>query len=289
MTSHALRRIPGSALVLFAIVSIQGGSALAVTLFAVYDPLALLVLRMALGAAVLCFVYRRKIAVAARSSPVGIAALGMTMIVQSGMFYGAIDRIPLGIAASVELLGPLGLALATSRRAVDVTAVLLAGAGVALLAPKVGATLDSLGVAFAVGAAAGWAAFILIGRRLGRALEGGVGLALAMAVAALLLVPFVGPRAFATAAAAPDTLAAVIGVALFASALPLLFEYLALKTVSPTRYGVLLSVEPVVATLIGLVALGQAVEPIAWIAVGLISAASMMSAWFARGEARKTA
>jgi inner membrane transporter RhtA len=286
VTPHVLNRIPGPALVLLAIVSIQGGSALAVTLFAIYDPLALLVLRMTLGAAVLCVVYRRAIAGAVRSSPVGIVALGLTMVVQSGAFYGAIDRIPLGIAASIELLGPLGLALVASRRALDIAIVLVAGAGVALLAPDVGAGLDPLGVACAAAAAAGWAAFILIGRRLGRALEGGVGLALAMATAALMLLPVVGPRALATAAGAPHTLVAVVGVALFASALPLLFEYLALKTVSPTRYGVLLSVEPVVATLIGLVALGQRVAPAAWVAVGLISAASMLAAWFARGEMR---
>lgn len=284
MTPHTLNRIPGPALVLLAIVSIQGGSALAIALFAIYDPLALLALRMALGAAVLCLAHRRAIIGAARSSPAGIVALGLTMVAQSGAFYGAIDRIPLGIAASIELLGPLVLALTTSRRTIDIATVLLAGAGVAVLAPDVGERLDPIGVACAAGAAAGWAAFILIGRRLGRTLDGGVGLTLAMAVAALVLLPFVGPRALATAAGAPHTMVAVVGVALFASALPLLFEYLALKTVSPTRYGVLLSIEPVAATLIGLVALGQRVAPDAWVAVGLISGASMLAAWFARSQ-----
>lgn len=270
-----LDRVPPTALVLLAVVSIQLGSALAITLFPIYGPLGMLFLRMAIGGACLCLLYRAALVRALRQAPVGILLLGATMTVQSALFYGALDRIPLGITVSIEFLGPLGVALVTSRRVADVLFVLMAGTGIALLTPAIGTSLDPVGVAFAFGAGAGWACFILLSARLGRAVEGGVGLALAMAVSSLVLLPVAGGRAVATLAAHPATLVAIAGVALFSAAIPLLFEFLALRSMPAKTYGVLVSLEPVVATVVGIAALAERVDVETWIAVVLISLASI--------------
>jgi inner membrane transporter RhtA len=197
------------------------------------------------------------------------------MTLMSSAFYEAISRIPLGIAVSIEFLGPLGLALFTSRRPIDVACVLLAVLGVALLAPDIGGSLDPIGVLFAFAGGLCWTGFIILSRRLGQALEGGVGLALAMLVSGVLLLPVAGSQAIAGLIANPATIAMVIGLALFSSALPWLFEYLALKTMPARQYGVLIALEPVAATVVGLLALAEAIEPRAWIAIVLITLASI--------------
>jgi len=280
-----LERVPPTLLLLLAIVSIQFGSALAITLFPVYGPLGMLFLRQAIGGAMLCILYRAALVRAFRQAPLGIVLLGLTMSVQSGVHYESLARIPLGIAVSIEFLGPLGLALATSRRLVDVACVLLAGAGILLLTPAIGTSLDPVGVLFALAAAAGWAVFILVSRRVGRALEGGVGMALAMAVSGLLLFPVTGLQAFADVAANAATVVAVAGVALFSAALPLLFEFLALRKMPARKYGVLVSIEPVLATLVGAALLADAIDLRAWIAIILISLASVGVALLSKPEA----
>lgn len=280
-----LERVPPTLLLLLAIVSIQFGSALAITLFPVYGPLGMLFLRQAIGGAMLCILYRAALVRAFRQAPLGIVLLGLTMSVQSGVHYESLARIPLGIAVSIEFLGPLGLALATSRRLVDVLCVLVAAAGILLLTPAIGTSLDPVGVLFALAAAAGWAVFILVSRRVGRALEGGVGMALAMAVSGLLLFPVTGLQAFADVAANAATVVAVAGVALFSAALPLLFEFLALRSMPARKYGVLVSIEPVLATLVGAALLADAIDLRAWIAIVLISLASVGVALLSKPDA----
>ncbi len=255
-----LERVPPTAMVLSAIVSIQLGSALAISLFPVFGPLGILFLRMAVGGVFLCLLFRSALLRAVRQAPLGILALGLAMAVQSAMFYEALARIPLGITVSIEFIGPLGVALATSRRLADVACVALAAAGIALLTPSIGTSLDSVGVALALAAAAGWACFILISRHLGRAAEGGVGLALAMAVCGLLLFPVAGIGALGSLAAHPGSVVAVLGIAVFSAAIPLLFEFLALKSMPARKYGVLVSFEPVVATIVGVVALAETID-----------------------------
>lgn len=270
-----LDRVPATALLLGAVLSIQLGAALAISLFPTYGPLGLLTLRMAIGAVLLCLFCRAALAGALRQAPWGVLLLGVTMVLQSGAFYQALARLPLGITVAIEFLGPLGVALATSRRPIDILWVLLAGAGIALLTPSIGGGLDPTGVLFALGAAAGWACFILAGRRLGRTVEGGVGIALSMSVSGLLLLPVAGAGALAQAAAHPATLPAVVGVALFSAAIPYLLEFLALRRMAARQYGVLVSTEPVVATIVGAVVLADAVDLRGWIAILLISLASV--------------
>jgi len=269
-----LDRIPATALLLLAIVSIQFGSAIAITLFSLYEPTEVLFLRQALAGSVLCLLYRHAIADALRRAPLGILLLCLAMVASSVLFYEALARIPLGIAVSIEFLGPLGVALATSRRLIDLVCVLLAAAGIYLLTPAIGTSLDLRGVLFAFASAAGWAVYILVSRHVGQKVEGGVCLALAMGLAALLLLPFAGPSALATLGDQPGSLAAVLGVAVFSAAIPVLFEFLALKTMPPKKYGVLVSLEPVLATLVGIVVLAEQIGLRAWIAMLLITIAS---------------
>jgi inner membrane transporter RhtA len=282
--SH-LDRAPPTLLLLLAILSIQLGAALAMTLFPIYGPLGMLFLRMTIGGALLCMLYRSTVMSALRQAPLGILALGLTMAVQSGSFFEALSRIPLGITVAIEFLGPMSVALIASRRLLDVLCVLLAATGIALLTPSIGTSLDPVGVMFAFAAGAGWACFILLCRRLGRVVEGGAGLALAMTIAGLVLFPLVGPAAIAGVAAHSATIVAIIGVVLFSAAIPLLFEFLALKTMPTKKYGVLVSLEPVVATLVGMAVLAETVGLKAWIAVVLITLASIGVALLGRAKA----
>jgi inner membrane transporter RhtA len=280
-----LERIPATPLLLVAIVSIQFGSALAVTQFPVYGPLGMLFLRQAIGGVGLCILYRAALVPALRQAPLAIFLLGLVMAVQSGVHYEALSRIPLGIAVSIEFLGPLGLALVTSRRLVDILCVLLAAAGILLLTPSIGTSLDPTGVVFAFLAAAGWASFILVSRRVGRAVDGGVGMALAMVVSALLLSPVAGFQAVADLVMHPATLLAVAGVTVFSGALPLLCEFLALRSMTARKYGVLVSLEPVVATMVGATILADTIGLRAWIAIVLISLASVGVALLSKPDA----
>jgi len=279
-----LERFPPSLLLLLAVLSIQLGSALAVTLFPVYGALGMLFLRMAAGSLILLICYRSSVLRMLRQAPIGIFLLGLTMAVQSGLYYEALARIPLGIAVSIEFLGPLGLALATSRRLGDIACVLMAAAGIALLTPSIGTSLDPLGVFFAFAAGAGWAWYIVLIRRLGRQVEGGPGMALAMIISALLLLPYPGLQAFADVAAHPATIPAIFGVAMLSAAFPLLFEFIALKSMPARRYGVLVALEPVAATIVGVTFLHASPDLNAWLAVLLISTASVGVALLGRQE-----
>jgi inner membrane transporter RhtA len=255
---------------------------LAIDLFPIYGPIGVLFLRMAIGSALLCLLYRAEVVGALHKAPLGILLLGLTMVAQSGAFYEAIYRIPLGITVSIKFLGPLGLAFATSRRPADILCVLVAAAGVLLLTPKIGTSLDLVGVCYAVVAAAAWACFIVISRSLSRSIPGGVGLAMAMAVSSILLLPAVGMRTLRDVAFHPGTLVTIFGVALFSAAIPSLFEYLALKSMPAKKYGVLISLEPIVATMIGFVLLSESLDFRAGIAILLISTASIATALLSR-------
>jgi len=281
-----LERMPATLLVVLAVVSINLGSALAISLFPVYGTSGMLFLRMALGAAILMLAYRRRLLPAIRRSPGVILLLGITITLQSGAFYESLARIPLGIAVTIEFLGPLAVALATSRRLVDAGCVVLAAVGILLLAPEIGENLDLVGVLFACGAGVGWAGVILISRHLGKNLEGGVGAALGMAVCALLLFPFAGLSAIGQLVEHSSTILLVVGIALFSAAIPYLFEYLALKTMAPQKFGILVALEPVVAAIVGAIALTQWLDLNTWAAVIFISSASLLTSWAKISAAR---
>jgi len=255
-------------------VSMQLGSALATGLFGRVGPLGILWLRCALAAVLLAAVFgRRALALALpRASRAGVAALGVVLAAMNACFFEAIARVPLGVASTIEFTGPLLVAVAGSRRRIEVLWALLAGAGVALLGAP-GAGVDPLGAAFAFGSAACWAVYILLAKRL---VGGAPPLPLLtwtlVAAAVVLTAP-------ALATAGPElwtgpVLATGLAVAALASAVPYLLELLALRLVSAAAFGILLSLEPAVAALIGLVALGQALGAPEVAAMGCVVVAS---------------
>ncbi|HEX3647881.1 MAG TPA: EamA family transporter, partial [Pseudonocardiaceae bacterium] len=184
-----------------------------------------------------------------------------------------LDRIPLGVAVTVEFLGPLGVALAGSRRWLDAVWAVLAGGGVVLLTDG-GGHIEWLGVLFALGAAACWACYILLSKKLGERTSGGGGLALAMAIGGLLVAPF-GLASSGTELLHPQVLLAGFGVALLSSVVPYSVELEALRSIPPRVFGVLMSLEPAAGALCGLVLLGQALGPLQWIAVCVVVGASV--------------
>jgi inner membrane transporter RhtA len=189
-------------------------------------------------------------------------------------FYGAISRIPLGIAVAIEFLGPLGLAAATSRRALDFAWIGLALLGIALLTPEIGSALDPLGVALAGATGLCWAVFTVMSQRIGKVLPGHSGLAIAMVVAALVLLP-VELAVGGLGRLDLGLLAAALAVATLSTALPLSLEFEALKRMTARSYGIVVTLEPVVAAIVGALLLGQAMGLKGVLAVACVTAAAI--------------
>jgi inner membrane transporter RhtA len=263
----------GAALVVAAVTSLQFGAGFAVTLFDELGPAGAALLRLAIAAAVLLAIWRPRV----RGHPPAdlrlAVAFGLTLGAMNLCIYSAMDRIPLGIAITIEFVGPLGVAIAGSRRALDLLWVALAAAGIVLLADPGGDALDALGVAFALAAAALWAVYILVGGRIGRVFPGGSGLAIAMGVGAVVALPF-GVAQGGGALLEPELLAAGAVVALVSSVVPYSFELEALRRLPARVFGVLMSLEPAVAALAGLVVLSQALDLREWLAIALVVIAS---------------
>ncbi len=270
--SRVLGTVPPTGLLLLAILSVQLGSVLAIGLFSTLGPSGTVFLRVAFGAILVTIAARPAFDETLRKHAGLIVLFGAVMAVQYLCFFHAIARIPLGIAVTIEFLGPLGVAVFTSRRPVDFLWTALAALGIALLAPKFGGELDPLGVLFAGITGCAWASFILLSRRAGRIFPGGTGLSLGMICAAIFLAPL---AAFSTEvfAIAPATLFIVLAVALLSTTIPTVLEYEALKTMPPRNYGIVLSIEPVVAMMIGAALLADTIET-----RGLIAAAAVMTA-----------
>ena len=240
-------------LVLVASISPQVGAAIAVTLFDQLGPAGAAFLRLALAAIVLWATWRPRLTGDLRLA----AAFGISLGLMNWSFYEAIARIPLAFAVTIEFTGPLLVAVIGSRRPLDWVWIALAAAGIVLLVAPVGGSVDAAGVGFALVTAACWMAYIYLSKRTGAAFPGGSGLALAMAVAALIVLPAGGSGAV-VALAEPDLLASALVVALASSVLPYSLELVALRRLPEAVYGVLVSLDPAVAALAGFVVLGQA-------------------------------
>lgn len=252
----------------------QFGAAIAATLFDDLGPAGTSALRVGLAALILAAVWRPRVRGVAREDLRLVFWLGLTLGVMNYAFYEALDRIPLGIAVTIEFAGPLGVAVALSRRRLDALWVALAAAGIVLLADPGGGSLDPTGLALVFVAAAAWAAYILLAHRAGERFTGGRGLALAMIVAAL--VPL-GPG-IAEAGAdllAPEFLAIGAAVALLSSVIPYSLEMEALRRMPRNVFGVMMSLEPGLAALAGFLILDQALGARELLAIGLVSAASI--------------
>jgi inner membrane transporter RhtA len=283
-----LDRVPPIALVLSGVTSIQFGAALAATMFDDLGPGGTSALRLGFAALILMLLFRPR--VRGRSArALRLAALfGVTLGAMNLLFYEAVDRIPLGVAVTIEFAGPLGVAVLTSRRRLDLLWAALAAAGIVLLSNPFGEGLDTLGLVFALGAAACWFAYILIAQRASRLYDGSEGLALAMVVAAL--VPL-GPGIAQAGATLlrPDLLALGLGVALLSSVIPYSLETEALRRLPANVFGVLMSLEPAVAALAGFLVLGQALGARDLVAMALVVTASIGASRAAPGPAEAEA
>lgn len=263
---------PAPLLVLGAVLSVQLGAAAATTLFDEVGPGGTVLYRLVFAALVLLALWRPDPRRADRGELWLVALFGVSLAAMNFSFYEALDRIPLGIAVTLEFVGPLGVALAASRRRLDLLWVALAAAGVVLVSGPSG-DADAAGIAFALGAGAFWAAYILLSARVGRAFPGGGGLALAMAFAAVLML------APGTAIGGGDLidpgLAAIgLAVALLSSAIPYSLELEALRRLQVGVFGVLMSLEPAVAAAVGAVALAQGLSAAEVAGIAAVSAAS---------------
>jgi inner membrane transporter RhtA len=273
----------GIALVVVAVSTLQVGAAFAVTLFDEIGSSGAALLRLAIAALVLLAVWRPSLAGQSRSDLLTAVVFGLALGTMNWAIYSAMDRIPIGVAVTIEFAGPLGLAVALSRRPRDVVWVVLAAAGILLLTNPFGASdLDGAGVALALLAAAAWAVYIPLSARTGTLVPGGRGLAIAMLVGALLVAP-AGIAQGGAELLAPALLAQGAVVALASSVIPYSLELESLRRIPARVFGVLMSLEPAVAALAGFVVLGQALGALDLAAIGLVVIASAGAAAGAEG------
>lgn len=261
-------------LVLSGGISVQFGAALAVNLMPRAGALGVVTLRLLAAAVVLLLVCRPRLRGHSRTDWGTVLAFGVTLGAMNGLFYQAVDRIPLGAAVTLEVLGPLALSVLASRRLINAVWAALALAGVFLLGGGDFGALDPAGVAFALGAGAMWAAYIVFSARTGRRFPQADGLALAMGVGALLMLPL-GIAESGTKLADPVTIALGSAVAIMSSVLPYTLELLALRRLPAPTFAILMSLEPALAATAGFLILGQTLSPVQAAAIALVIGASM--------------
>jgi len=263
-------------LVLGAIVSVQFGGAVAATLVPMVGAAGSVLLRLGIGAVVLVAIVRPPLRGHSRAAWVTVVGFGLALGAMNWSFYASLARLPLGVAVTVEFIGPLTLAAVQSRRARDLLAVAGAGAGVLLISKALSTPwtqLDLLGLGLALLAGAFWAAYVVLSQRTGRAFAQLDGLALAMVVALAFILPFGFPSVAAWNAA---VLAKGAAVAILSSVLPYSLELLALRSLSQQVFGILLSLEPAAAALAGWLVLHQTLAPTQLLGMALVIAASAL-------------
>ncbi|WP_166345225.1 EamA family transporter [Phytoactinopolyspora limicola] len=267
------RSVPAPGLVLGGIVSVQIGAGIAKGLFESMPPSAVVFMRLLTSAVILAFLTRRVIRMMRprldRSGVMVLVAFGLSLAVMNFSIYQSFSRIPLGIAVTIEFLGPLGVAVAFSRRRMDLVWVVMAALGVLLLTRGSADSLDPVGVVYALVAGAGWAAYILLSVETGRRFEGASGLAVASAVGMLAVAP-IGLGEGGASMWQPSLVAVAVAVGLLSSAVPYALELEALRRMPAKVFGILMSLEPVVAALVGLVLLSEILAVREWAAIGCV-------------------
>jgi inner membrane transporter RhtA len=260
---------------LLGMLSFQCGAALAKQLFPLVGAQGATALRLGLGALILWLLRQPWRRLAGRHGWASLWGYGLTLGIMNLCFYMALRTIPLGIAVALEFLGPLAIALVGSRRALDFLWIALVVGGLALLLPWSAQTqaLDPVGVLYALGAAVGWATYILLGRRAGTVF-GGDAVALGSAIGALVAVP-VGVLHAGAALFSPSALPFALGVAVLSSALPYSLEMHALTRLPARTVGILVSIEPAMGALLGLMFLDEHLTAFQWLAIAAIIAASI--------------
>ncbi|MET9803717.1 EamA family transporter [Streptomyces sp. NPDC006368] len=278
---HAGRAVRGPggglgpvALVVAGGLSVQFGSAVAVLLMPRAGAVGVVTLRLILAAVVLLLVCRPKVRGYTRADWGTVVAFGAAMAGMNVLFYQAVERIPLGAAVTLEVLGPLVLSVIASRRLVSFVWAGLALAGVMLLSGGGFDRLDPVGAAYALAAGAMWATYIVFSARTGRRFPQADGLALAMAVGAVLTLPL-GVAEAGSKLLVPSTIGLGLAVALMSSVLPYTLELLALRRMPAPTFAVLMSLEPAIAATAGFLVLHQALSVTDALAISLVIAASI--------------
>jgi inner membrane transporter RhtA len=239
-----------------AVSSVQFGATIAKSIFDEVGSGGAVFLRVLFAAAVLAALWRPRVEGLSRHQLWLAFLFGLSLAGMNFSIYAAIDRIPLGVAVTFEFIGPLGVAVLGSRRALDLVWVGLAAAGILLLSDLGGGSLDGVGVALAIVAGAFWAAYILLSARVGQAFPGADGLVLAMLVAVVPLAP-IGIAQGGSDLLVPWILAVGLAAGILSSALPYTLELEALRRLPTGVFGVLMSLEPAVAALAGFAILGE--------------------------------
>jgi inner membrane transporter RhtA len=265
--------VPAPLLVLGAAASVQSGAAVAARMFPEVGPGGAVLLRLGLSAVLLLAVARPRLGQFSSAELRLVAAFGLVLAGMNAIFYESLSRIPLGIAVTVEFVGPLSVAVLGSRRALDLVWVALAALGVGLLTTGGGDT-DGLGLLLAFVAGVLWGGYILLSQRVGAIFPGASGLALALAVGTVALAPF-GIVSGGSALLKPKVLGQGCAVALLSSAIPYSLELYALRRLRASVFGVLMSLEPALAALSGLLFLSQHLLVREWVAIGCVVVASI--------------
>lgn len=263
--------------VLLSIISVQGGAAIAKGLFPILGAGGTASVRIGFSALILVLAVRPKLGQLNAGQWRAIVPYGLVLGIMNLLFYCALARVPMGLAVTLEFIGPLVLALAGSRRALDILWVFLAGTGIALIAPWSGKGIDLLGLFFALAAGGCWAIYILLSQRAGAKLPGQLAVTVGMLIAALLVLPF-GLAEGHLFSMTPIVLLLSLLLALFSSVLPFSLEMQALRTMPSRTFSILMSLEPAVAALVGWLLIGERLEPGQWLAVICIVIASSGSA-----------
>lgn len=277
------RDVPAEALIVGAALSVQIGASLAVGLLATYAPVTVVALRLLFSAAILLVVRLPRISSTPRHAWRSAILLGLVFVGMNCAFYLAISRIPLGVAVTIEFVGPLAAAVLGSHRRRDLVWIALAAAGVWVLAGGRLEATDAVGVAAALVAGLGWFLFIALGTRVARDWPDGRGLTAALVVGTVVALPIAAAVGdLGAVLLRPGDVGIAVLVAFFSSALPWSFELAAMSRLGPLAYGVLTSLEPAIATLVGFALLAQKLDAQEIFAIGLVVAASVGASLAAR-------
>lgn len=278
------RAVPAPLLVLGGVLSVQFGGALAATLVPQIGAGGSVLLRLGISAAILLVLVRPRVRGHSRRAWMIVVGFGVALGLMNWSFYGALAHLPLGVAVTVEFLGPLVLTTVLSRRLLDYVAVAAAAGGVLLISEVFSAPLGDLslvGLLLALTAGVFWAAYILLSTRTGAAFPQLDGLAIALGVATLVVLP---AGLSSTDLWTGEHLLKGLGLAVLSSLLPYSLELLALRRLAASVFGILLSIEPAVAALAGLLVLGQRLDPLQVVGLALVVLASAIVMGMRRPE-----
>ncbi|MFB9990814.1 DMT family transporter [Deinococcus oregonensis] len=265
--------LPAIPALLLSVLSVQGGAAIAKGVFPLVGAVGTTGLRIGISAVILLLVFQPALRHLTATQWRAVLPYGVILGAMNLLFYLSLARIPLGLAVTLEFVGPLLLAVSGSRRALDVVWVVLAGIGVAMITPWSGGGTDGLGMLLALLAGGCWAGYVLLGSRVAQVMPSGTAVAVGMVIASLTVAPFVlfsGDLGHLT----PGLLLTGAALAVLSSAVPFTLELVALRSLPSRTFSVLLSLEPAVAAICGVVFLHEVLSLSGWIAVTLVVVAS---------------